>query len=165
MEQVRRPRVWFAATHPGGPGSPSVPTTGDCLQWLDEAQTKAGESLPDQGRAECPSSAHGSTVPGTEKPQWSAGWRARRSQDARPPQGGTTMVAPPGAPFPSLFVRDGKGKTAYPAPQRIRALSRGCLTIASTLADMPRTIHTQGQNRWTSSSRTATARPLTRVIP
>ena len=35
--------------------------------------------------------------------QWSAEWRARRSQDARPPQGGRLMVAPPGAPFPSHF--------------------------------------------------------------
>src|SRR5664280_2440728 len=29
--QVRRPRACLASTHSGGPGSPSVPTTGDCL--------------------------------------------------------------------------------------------------------------------------------------
>jgi hypothetical protein len=36
-----------------------------------------------------------------KSPRWSAEWRARRSQDARPPQGGRLMVAPLGAPFPS----------------------------------------------------------------
>ena len=46
--------------------------------------------------------------PETRSRQWSAEWRARRSQDARPPQGGRLMVAPPGAPFPSLFARDGR---------------------------------------------------------
>ena len=47
--QVRRPRACLASTHSGGPGSPSVPTTGDCLNWLDAARTKGGESCPDRG--------------------------------------------------------------------------------------------------------------------
>ena len=46
--RLRRPRAGLVTSHSGGPGSPSVPTTGDCLQWLDAARTKAGESLPDR---------------------------------------------------------------------------------------------------------------------
>ena len=48
-----------------------------------------------------------------------------------------TMVAPLGAPSPSSWRGRGEGTTAYPAPQRIRALTRapmttrGCLTIES----------------------------------
>src|SRR5216684_4691615 len=60
----------FAATPPGGPGSPSAPTTWGCLQWLDAAWTKGGESRLDAGvRAR----KHG---PGGQKSRrWSAVWR------------------------------------------------------------------------------------------
>ena len=47
-----RPRAGLVTPHPGGPGSPSGPTTGVCLQWLDAAGTKGGESGPAQGRHE-----------------------------------------------------------------------------------------------------------------
>src|ERR1700709_2278987 len=33
---MRRPRPCLASVDPGGLGYPSVPTTGRCLQWLDE---------------------------------------------------------------------------------------------------------------------------------
>ena len=59
---VRRRRVGGAgcgacgcasqAQAPGGLGSPSAPTTWDCLRWLDAGRTNAGESLPDQGGEE-----------------------------------------------------------------------------------------------------------------
>ena len=51
---------------PGGPGQPSAPTTWGCLQWLDAARTKAGESLPDRGPSRAPS-APGSYGPGDRK--------------------------------------------------------------------------------------------------
>ncbi len=46
--RVRRLRAGLVTSHSGGPGSPSVPTTGDCLEWLDAARTKAGKSPPDR---------------------------------------------------------------------------------------------------------------------
>src|SRR5260221_14133999 len=82
----------FAATPPGGAGSPSAPTTWGCLQWLDAAWTKGGESRLDAV------SAPGSTVPVDRKAaggapcgerasqrhvnavrRWTAGCAARRS--------------------------------------------------------------------------------------
>src|SRR3954470_4800966 len=35
--RMRRPRLWFAPTDSGGPGKPTGPTTGLCLEWLDGA--------------------------------------------------------------------------------------------------------------------------------
>ena len=46
--RLRRLRAGLVTPLPGGLGSPSVPTTRDCLEWLDAARTKAGESLPDR---------------------------------------------------------------------------------------------------------------------
>jgi hypothetical protein len=46
---MRRPRARFAASLPGGLGSPSAPTTRGCLEWLDEVSMKGGESCPDRG--------------------------------------------------------------------------------------------------------------------
>jgi hypothetical protein len=45
---MRRLRAGLVTPLPGGLGSPSGPTKGDCLQWLDAARTKAGESPPDR---------------------------------------------------------------------------------------------------------------------
>ena len=42
------------ARPPGGQGSPSVPTTRVCLQWLDEDRTNGGETCRDQGRQTAP---------------------------------------------------------------------------------------------------------------
>ena len=46
---MRRLRAGLVTPPPGGLGSPSVPTKRDCLNWLDAARTKGGESCPDQG--------------------------------------------------------------------------------------------------------------------
>ena len=76
------PRAGFVNPHSGGPGSPSVPTTGDCLEWLDAAGAKADESWPDEGgRSPAPARKHG---PGDKnRRQWSAGKRAsRRKREA-----------------------------------------------------------------------------------
>jgi hypothetical protein len=44
---MRCPRPCLARTAPGGPGSPSGPTTGVCLRWLDEDRTNRGETCGD----------------------------------------------------------------------------------------------------------------------
>ena len=139
--QVRRPRACLASTHSGGPGSPSVPTTGDCLQWLDAARTKGGESCPDRGGRSPPVRARKLRPRGQKSPPWSAEWRARLRRARRRHQASGLMVAPPGAPFPSHACRvypicadkkcgrlrkaplSGDGNTAYPAPPRIRAIA------------------------------------------
>ena len=63
--RVRRLLLRLVTAAPGGLGSPSAPTMGGCLQWLDAARTKGGESCLDRG-ARRPPSAPGSTAPGTE---------------------------------------------------------------------------------------------------
>ena len=103
--QVRRPRACLASTHSGGPGSPSVPTTGDCLQWLDAARTKGGESCPDRGGRSPPVRARKLRPRGQKSPPWSAEWRARLRRARRRHQASGLMVAPPGAPFPSHACR------------------------------------------------------------
>ncbi len=129
----------FAATPPGGPGSPSAPTTWGCLQWLDEAWMKGGESCLDKV------SAPGSTVPGTEKPRWSAVWRTCLSQRhvnaARRWTAG--CAARRSIPLP-LQGTEGTQRRAFPGPRsRIRVAERwlrlfeiGCLTIESTISDL-----------------------------
>ena len=64
-EGMRRLRAGLVTPPPGGLGSPSVPTKGDCLEWLDAVRTKGGESRLDQGAKSFPS-APGSTAPGTK---------------------------------------------------------------------------------------------------
>ena len=106
---------------------------------------------------------------GQKSPPWSAERRPRspKGNAARRKTG-----APLGAPFPSLF-RGGKGlsaearkgeggTTAYPAPQRIRAMTHaclefGCLTIGSERTRVfPRgSGRTESYRRSTSASRTA----------
>jgi hypothetical protein len=46
---ARRPRAWFAATHSGGLGSSSAPTTGGCLEWLDGAGRRRRKPLDRAG--------------------------------------------------------------------------------------------------------------------
>ena len=83
----RGARAGVRTLRPGGLGGPSAPTTRGCLQWLDEEETKGGESLPGQGVTSPASrSPPGSMGPGTQiAANWSAGWRAR-SRERVPPQ-------------------------------------------------------------------------------
>ena len=121
----------FAATPPGGPGSPSAPTTWGCLQWLDAAWMKGGESCLDEV------SAPGSTVPGTEKPRWSAVWRTCLSQRHVNAARRWTAGCAVRRSIPSHI--QGTERRASPGPrQRIRVAERwlrlfeiGCLTIES----------------------------------
>ena len=65
---MRRPRIGFAGQFPGGPGQPSGPTTGVCLQWLDGAGC-AGAKAPPIREAPLKGvlpSRNGRTAPGTE---------------------------------------------------------------------------------------------------
>src|SRR6266700_8418704 len=91
----------FAATPPGGTGSPSAPTTWGCLQWLDAAWMKGGESCLDAV------SAPGSTVPADRKAAGGAPCGERALQGTSTPQGVGPLVAPHGAPSP----RGGQRKT------------------------------------------------------
>jgi hypothetical protein len=79
---VRRLRAGLVTPSPGGLGSPSVPTTRDCLEWLDAARTKAGESLPDRGPSRAPF-APGSYGPGDRKAAMERR-EARASRQTRP---------------------------------------------------------------------------------
>ena len=110
VEQVRRPRAWFAATHPGGPGlrpgGTMTPPRG--ARW-----TGTGASPRPEARTRRVSLAKAEA----RSRQWSAEWRARRTPEAPAFREGARrlrlMVAPPGAPFPSAFA--GERKKASPA--------------------------------------------------
>ena len=118
---VRRPRAGFVTPPPGDPGPPSAPTKRGCLQWLHAARTKAERKLAGSGARKVPS-APGRMTPGTEiaameRREAPASWQ----QDVR--LDGTTG-APLGAPSPRVSRGGRNGNTAYPAPQRIRAMTR-----------------------------------------
>jgi len=123
---MRRPRAGFVSLPPGGPGQPSVPTTRDCPHGLDAARTKAGESLPDRGPGSGPVRVR-KLRPRGQKSRDGAprGARVPRTRGAARRKTG----APLGAPSPRLSAGREKGKTPYPAPQRIRAAMLGCLKI------------------------------------
>jgi hypothetical protein len=63
--RLRRLQAGLVTPLPGGPGKPSDPTMGVCLEWLDAVRTKAGESRPDRG-ARALRLHPEATVPGTE---------------------------------------------------------------------------------------------------
>ena len=115
MGEGRRPLAGLVTLPPGGPGSPSGPTTRACLQWLDAARTKGGESCPDRGPGSGPVRArkHG---PGDRKaargaPQGDALCRPERASP-RPDKGGggrTEVVAPCGAPRPRTSPYEKRG--------------------------------------------------------
>ena len=84
---MRRLRAGLVTSHPGGPGSPSVPTTRDCPQGLDAARTKAGESLPDRVSESRPGPRPEATVPGTEIAAMERREGVRPSPRTRTPQG------------------------------------------------------------------------------
>src|SRR5664280_2439783 len=131
--QVRCSRACLASTHSGGPGSPSVPTTGDCLQWLDAARTKGGESCPDRGGRSPPVRARTLRPRGQKSPRWSAAGRASFAKDAHAARRELNGCASRRS-IPSALQRGTRSArrkpgevTAYPAPQRIRAMALGCL--------------------------------------
>ena len=79
---MRRPRAGTNVPPlPGGPGQPSDPTKGVCLEWLDAVWRKGGESRPDQGLAQATHPHPEVTAPGTEKPRWSAERRPHPSKE------------------------------------------------------------------------------------
>jgi len=79
---VRRLRAGLVTPSPGGPGSPSVPTKGDCLEWLDAARTKGGESCPGRGGRSPPVRARKLRLRGQKSPRCSAAGRASFAKDA-----------------------------------------------------------------------------------
>src|ERR1019366_4226212 len=126
---VRRLRAGLVTPLPGGLGSPSVPTKRDCLQWLDAARTKGGESCPDQGGGSFPS-APGSYGPGDRKAAMERRTARTLSQRVPAPQGVETQRMRRSALRPLALCEgqeEGPAKrgrtTAYPAPPRIRAMT------------------------------------------
>jgi hypothetical protein len=96
---MRRLRAGFAASLPGGRGSPSGPTTGlcRCVGWT--GRVKAGESRPDNARP-----APGSTVPQPKIAAMARREATRTARGLRTPQvvRDELQIAPVGAPFPSV---------------------------------------------------------------
>ena len=75
-------------------GCSSAPTTRSRLQWLDEAETKAGESPPAKGGRYAPCRRPEERVQGQKSPRWSAGGRGAPGFGAPPPHGGGWMRLP-----------------------------------------------------------------------
>ena len=118
---VRRLRVCFARTPPGGLGSLSVPNTWGCPQGLDEDRMNAGESLRDQGRCMPPVRPRKHGPEAQNRRQWSAERRARLRTTRTAPHTRGLSVRLPALHSPSLFDEVEKETTASPAPQTIRA--------------------------------------------
>ena len=110
--RMRRPRVWFAAMPPGGPGSPSAPTTWGRLQWLDAAWMKGGESCLDTvGRmAFCPRPEARSR--GQKSRDGASCGETCLSQRHVSAMCAGLLVAPHGAPSPRMC--EGRQKTGLP---------------------------------------------------
>ena len=144
--QVRRPRACLASTHSGGPWVAVRPHYGGLPLMAGRGTDEGRRKLPGSGRAQPSRPRPEVTAPGTEiaameRRAPSAEWRARLRRARRRHQASGLMVAPPGAPFPSHACRvypicadkkcgglrkaplSGDGKTAYPAPPRIRAIA------------------------------------------
>src|SRR6188768_1834917 len=104
---MRRLRVWFAATLPGGPGSPSAPLRGLPLAGLDEGRMNGGESLRDHGGLRPPvrPRKHGPEVRnrrgGAPEGVPLSGLESAPAEARKGGGGETEKVAPAGAPPPS----------------------------------------------------------------
>ena len=116
---MRRPRARLVTLLPGGPGSPSVPTMRGCLEWLDAARTKAGESLPDRGPRRAPS-APGSYGPGDRKAAVERREAPALRKEAR--QDGKTRCAA-WRSTPSVFRR---GNEKGRRPRAVKKQGRRC---------------------------------------
>src|SRR5664280_3118056 len=102
---ARRLRAGLVTPLPGGLGSPSVPTKRDCLEWLDAARTKGGESCPDRGGRSPPVRARKLRPRGQKSPRWRAAGR-HASATVRDT---LRMDAPLGAPSPRFMRGTEKG--------------------------------------------------------
>ena len=127
--RMRRPRACLASTHPGGAGAPPGG------QQEPPARSLADGGRPSLGR---PRKARPGAVrktpankPGRRKPVWVA--RRAAPRDLERDRGHLEqMVAPLGAPSPSLWRGDkrSEGRRACPGPrQTIRAMMLGCLKL------------------------------------
>jgi hypothetical protein len=83
---MRRPRLWFATTVPGGHRSPSVPTTGDCPLRAGLGRMNAAKAAGSGGE-ELAVRVQEARSEGPKSPRWSAGRRhALRHSRACPPK-------------------------------------------------------------------------------
>jgi len=90
-----------------------------CLQWLDAVRMKGGESRPDQGGQPTPVRVR-KYGPGTEIAAGGAPAEALGGAEAGT-RGGALRRSTPSPPFSAAAA---EGTTAYPAPQRIGAMTR-----------------------------------------
>jgi hypothetical protein len=141
---MRRLRAGFANPRPGRPGSPSAPTTGSCLQWLDVGPDEGGRKPAGSGGSEslCPSPE--ARPRGAKSPRWSAERRrALRKRRARR-KAWTKMVRL--SALRPLACREGKNGRRNPAPRKQRgggALAKrpaGCLKTESNQTSQTRDV-------------------------
>jgi hypothetical protein len=170
---MRRPRAWFAATHPGGPGTPPGG------HYDPSARSFAGLGLRPMGfrrglrgktgaepllqepaetwRRNQEARTRGlclTAKAGGAKPRWSAERRPRFWQQER---GKTERLVRRSVLHPLALCegeRREEGKTADPAPKRIRALALGCLTTESVA---PHSTHAEERETLNSPARRSTA--------
>jgi hypothetical protein len=125
---VARPREASGRRPPG--------TKTGCLEWLDAARMKGGETCPDRGGLRPPVRARkhgpGACIAGAIGPRCDAAVE-RREAPAWPLQ--AARQDGDGRAFrrsaPSHFVRARKGTTAYPGPQRMRVVTHARLRAAA----------------------------------
>jgi hypothetical protein len=134
---ARRPRAWFAATHPGGFGNPPLGHYGPCARSSLTARFITGHASadrswanaerhslePQQGAERRAGPRHGPVISGRSR-RWTcrkAGHRVRRIR---------TSVCRRSAPLIFWEAETGEGA---PAPIRPGRRSVGCLTIESEL--------------------------------
>src|ERR1019366_5588130 len=106
---MRRPRAGLVTPLPGGPGSPSVPTKRDCLEWLDAARTKGGESCLDRGGRSPPVRARKLRPRGQKSRDGAPDGAHPQPEGARAARRGDPKDAPFGAPSPR-FWRGARGR-------------------------------------------------------
>ena len=104
-DRMRRPRAWFAATHPGGAGAPPGTTMSPCEELADGRGALLGTPLKARPGA------------GRKTPRWSAGRRAPLARGAPPAKGGSQTWRRP-ALRPLRFGRREKRTTGHPGPRR-----------------------------------------------
>jgi hypothetical protein len=135
---MRRPRAWFAATSPGGPGqlvrSYYVGLPLMAVRGADEGRRKP----PGSGWVSALLPRPEAQPRGQKSRRWSAEWRTCRSPGTSTPQGVGLLVAPLGVPSPR-HVRRGRKRDGVPgAGQTTRAADLcppGCLTSESAGTD------------------------------
>ena len=119
VEQVRRLRRG-SQPRPGRPRVTARPYYGGPPGW-QSGSDEGGESRRIKGKNPVRYSSERSR--GNKSPPWSAGRRARRSQDARRASSARNCYAPLGAPLPRIISGETGKETGTPSPDKTRVAS------------------------------------------